>query len=239
MQFFDLHTHLLCGVDDGAKTPDVMHEMLELAYGTGTRHICATPHYYPELFGSNSEKSARTFALLSEHAQRVHPDMRLSFANELGYHNAWRDAVESGSCKLLGGKYLLVDFPADLSFFEIRYAMNDMLCTGIPVVLAHVERYAALYGEYDTINDWCRRGALLQMNASAFSPKRSLRHKSHVKRLISKCFISTVASDGHSLEGRLPVLSLAAERIAKKYGYDRAEFWLSLAPSRLLEGKKL
>jgi protein-tyrosine phosphatase len=239
MFYTDIHCHLISGVDDGAKTPDVMYEMLALAYRSGTRNLCATPHYYPDLFGGSGERSVRAFEALAEYAKGRYPDMKLFYANEMGYHTSWRKAVESGACKLLGGKYLFVDFPADLSFFEISYAMDDMLCTGIPVVLAHVERYLSLRGEYDKINDWCRRGAHLQMNASAFHPKRSFGHRMHVKKLIAKCPITAVASDGHNLTSRPPMLSHTEERIAKKYGAERAELWLSYGPLSLLEGKAL
>lgn len=239
MLYTDIHCHLISGVDDGAKTPAVMYEMLTLAYHTGTRNICATPHYYPDLFGGSGEKSARTFEMLKEYAREKYPDLNLFYANEMGYHTSWRKAVESGACKLMGGKYLFVDFPADLSLFEICYAMDDMLCMGMPVVLAHVERYLALRGEYDKINDWCRRGAYLQMNASAFCSGRSFAHRMHVKKLIAKCSITAVASDGHNLSYRPPVLSHAEERITKKYGAERAELWLSRGPMCLLEGKSL
>ena len=239
MFYTDIHCHMLSGVDDGAKTPDVMYEMLTLAYRTGTRNICVTPHYYPDLFGGSGERSARAFEALKGYAAEKYPDMRLFYANEVGYHTSWRRSLESGTCKLMGDKYLFVDFPADLSLFEISYAMDDMLCTGIPVVLAHVERYMALRGEYDKINDWCRRGTLLQMNASAFSPERSFRYKMHVKKLITKCPIAAVASDGHNLHSRPPMLSHAEERITKKYGAERAELWLSRGPLCLLEGKSL
>ena len=239
MFYTDIHCHLISGVDDGAKTPDVMYEMLGLAYHAGTRNICATPHYFPDLFGGSGEKSVRAFEALQKYAGDRFPDMKLFYANELGYHTSWRTAVESGACKLMGNKYLFVDFPADLSLFEISYAMDDMLCTGVPIVLAHVERYIALRGEYDKINDWCRRGAVLQVNASAFSPNRPLRYRNHVKKLITKCPITAVASDGHNLTSRPPLLYRTEERIVKKYGYEQAEYWLFHAPLRLLEGKSL
>ena len=236
MYYTDIHSHILSGVDDGAKTPDIMCKMLMLAYRSGTRNICTTPHYYPDLFGGDGAKSMRMFETLKEYAQKQCPDMRLFFANEMGYHTAWRETVEAGHCKLMGGKYLFVDFPADLSLFELNYAMNDMLCTGTPVVLAHVERYLALRGEYDTIKDWCRRGAFLQLNASAFSSHRSFHHKIHVKKLIAKCPITAVASDGHNLSSRPPILEYTEERIAKKYGREQAELWLFKSPLSLLEG---
>lgn len=239
MLYTDIHCHLLSGVDDGAKTPEIMYRMLDAAYLSGTRHICATPHCHPELFGDKSERTAQTFALLQAYAQEKYPDMTISLGNELGYHIAWRDTLKNGSCKLLGGRYLLVDFPAELSLFDMSYAMEDMIGSGISLILAHVERYEALYGKYDVINDWCRRGVLLQMNVSAFSPKRPRRQRRHVRRLIRKCPITIVASDAHNVETRPPVLSRAESRIRKKYGKERAEYWLSSAPSRILRGEKL
>ena len=41
--FFDMHSHMLCGVDDGAKNPEEMLAMLEMAYADGVRALCLTP----------------------------------------------------------------------------------------------------------------------------------------------------------------------------------------------------
>ncbi len=239
MTYADIHCHILSGVDDGAKTPDIMYRMLDTAYADGVRALCATPHFYPEIFGDNAEKSQRTFQLLRAYAEKKYPDMTLSLGNELGYHLSWRAAVLSGACRLIGDRYLLVDFPADRSYYELCYAMNDLISVGIPIILAHTERYLALYNEYDQILDWCHRGVLLQINASAFFKKRPLKHRLHVKRLISRCPIAMIASDGHNMGSRLPVLSHVAEYVTKKYGEDRASFWLWGAPNRILQGKKL
>ena len=50
IRFFDLHTHLLCGVDDGARSPEEMYAMLDMAYEDGTRAMCLTPHFSPYFF---------------------------------------------------------------------------------------------------------------------------------------------------------------------------------------------
>ena len=43
--FYDIHTHILPGVDDGSKSPEESREMLQMAYDQGVRHIVATPHF--------------------------------------------------------------------------------------------------------------------------------------------------------------------------------------------------
>jgi N-acetylglucosamine-6-phosphate deacetylase len=42
--FVDIHSHVLYGLDDGAKTRDESVEMLRVAEESGTAHIVATPH---------------------------------------------------------------------------------------------------------------------------------------------------------------------------------------------------
>ena len=41
----DLHTHILPGIDDGAKDTGTSLEMLNIARGDGTGQIVLTPHY--------------------------------------------------------------------------------------------------------------------------------------------------------------------------------------------------
>ncbi|MGL5153084.1 MAG: CpsB/CapC family capsule biosynthesis tyrosine phosphatase, partial [Clostridium sp.] len=41
----DLHSHILWGIDDGAKDREMTLQMLRQAEKSGTRTIVATPHY--------------------------------------------------------------------------------------------------------------------------------------------------------------------------------------------------
>ena len=43
--YIDIHTHILPGVDDGAKDIDMTSKMLQIAYEQGVRSIIATPHF--------------------------------------------------------------------------------------------------------------------------------------------------------------------------------------------------
>ena len=44
MGFTDIHSHILYGIDDGAKTLEESLAMLRLAAEAGTTDIVATPH---------------------------------------------------------------------------------------------------------------------------------------------------------------------------------------------------
>jgi tyrosine-protein phosphatase YwqE len=43
-EMVDLHTHILPGIDDGAKNWEIAVEMVRMAAADGIRHMVATPH---------------------------------------------------------------------------------------------------------------------------------------------------------------------------------------------------
>lgn len=53
MNFVDIHTHILPGVDDGAQSLEDTLVMLRIAYDSGTRRMVATPHMFLDLFNNN------------------------------------------------------------------------------------------------------------------------------------------------------------------------------------------
>jgi protein-tyrosine phosphatase len=64
----DIHSHILPGVDDGARTMEESVEMLKLAAASGTTDLVATPHANPR-FPFNGQRIARVFEELSLRAE--------------------------------------------------------------------------------------------------------------------------------------------------------------------------
>lgn len=239
MFYTDIHSHMLCGIDDGAKDEAVMHAMLDMAYKSGTRTLCLTPHFQPRFYGNNIAASKAVFERLCAYAEDRYPDMQLSLANELGYYTDCLSAVTQGDCRLLGGRYLLMDFLPGTPLFTIRYAMEETLSAGHNVILAHVERYESLIGEEDLLSEWERRGARFQVNASSFSKKTGGKEKRRIKKLMSRALIHAVASDAHDPIARPPMLSEAEEVITARFGDDVARLLLDEFPSRIVSGKRI
>jgi len=96
-QFFDLHSHMLCGVDDGAKNVEDMFSMLEMAYEDGIRAICLTPHYSPYMFGDNVTERERSYAVLREYVAEKHPICNCFWETSLaiikGVRRPWKQDV--------------------------------------------------------------------------------------------------------------------------------------------------
>lgn len=214
--FFDLHTHMLCGVDDGARDEAEMYAMLEMAYADGTRALCLTPHYSPYLFGDTYEQSEEAFALLEQYVAKHHPDMYLYLGHELGYHGSCIEALNAGYCRsIAGSRYILVDFPENVGFFEIQKAMNHLQQTGYHPILAHTERYRSLYGKLGWIEEFVESGGKVQINAASIAGAGGMGAKSQCKKLLARELAHIISSDGHNLTTRLPKMSVCMDYLKK------------------------
>ena len=66
---FDLHTHILYGVDDGAHTMRESLALLEEASEQGVTDIVLTPHYRKGMFAYPTEDILKHFLLLKKAAR--------------------------------------------------------------------------------------------------------------------------------------------------------------------------
>ena len=215
-RFFDLHSHMLCGVDDGAKTADEMYAMLEAAYQDGVRALCLTPHYSPYHFGNTFDKSKQSFALLQAYVAEHHPDMKLFLGNELGYHHSALDALDAGTCRTINkSRYVLMDFPESVVFFELQSAVERLQRAGYIVILAHTERYRCLFHERRWIEEFVDNGGIVQVNASSGVGAWGKGAEKQWKKLLKKGLVHIISSDGHNLTKRSPVLSVCMPYLQK------------------------
>lgn len=214
--FFDLHSHMLCGVDDGAQTPEEMYAMLEMAYEDGTRALCLTPHYSPFHFGDTSQKALESFELLQAYVQKNHPDMRLYLGHELGYHSSCLESLKSGRCRTIAGsRYVLVDFPETVSFFEIEKAMDMLQASGYIPILAHTERYRCLFGKLSWLNYYVDCGGIVQVNASSITGDWGWQVKKQWKKLFRAELVQLISTDAHNLTTRPPKMSACMKYLKK------------------------
>lgn len=221
IRFFDLHSHMLCGVDDGASDQTQMFEMLEVSYNDGVRAICLTPHFTPYLYGDTFESSEKSFALLKEYAQQSHPDMQLFLGHELGYHSGCLDALHSGRCRsLAGSRYVLMDFPADVDFFEIDNAIDILLRDGYIPVLAHTERYISLHKRISWIETFVDQGGVIQINASSVRGDWGTNVQRQWIKLLRDGLVHVISSDAHDLSERPPLMSVCMGYLEKNYGKE-------------------
>ena len=70
-EFFDMHCHLLYGVDDGPKEMETSLQLLRQEYDDGVRTIYLTPHYRKKMFECPADVIQAHFDALQEKAKQL------------------------------------------------------------------------------------------------------------------------------------------------------------------------
>ena len=234
--YIDIHCHMLSGVDDGAKDDGEMFRMLDIAYSSGTRVICLTPHFNPRYYGNNSEASAESFERLRAYASEKYPDLTLMLGNELNYFLGADEYIVSGDCRTIdGSRNILVDFlNFNISFFEIRAALYQLKSQGFVPIFAHAERYDCIKPPFFTLNELKDAGMYIHINANSVTGEWGRKLQKKALKIIKTGFADAVASDAHDTSIRSPRLDLADAALTKHFGSDIADKLLKQGPKRLL-----
>ena len=73
----DIHSHILFGVDDGAKTIEDSLALIEEMYNQGVKIFILTPHRRKNMFEESSEKIEEHFNILKEAVKNRYKDVEL------------------------------------------------------------------------------------------------------------------------------------------------------------------
>ena len=222
MIFADIHNHSLCGVDDGARSEELMYRMVHAAYADGTRLLCLTPHFHPVFFGDNRTSSLESFRKLQDYVTQNLPDLKLYLGNELRHGPNCDNWMREGFCRPLGNTSLvLVDFASDVGQNLIVRGLSQLLSMGYCPVLAHAERYPNLSAK--TVQDFIRNGIQIQINAGSLTGSFGWSTRRRARRLLRCRLVSLVASDAHDLKYRPPLLSKGYHLTVKLTDKDYAD----------------
>lgn len=226
----DLHSHILAGVDDGAKTDEQMFDLMRLEYDCGVRHLCFTPHYNPALFEPRPQKIAESFEKAKAFVGENFPDMSVYLGNEVFMRPDTTERLRDGSCKPLGGtKTVLTEFSPAASYDDIRMYAVKLLSAGYTPLIAHIERYER-FSSLDDIFELKSLGAKLQINTEALTGP----HKRLIAKLIELGAIDAVADDRHSFRRGEPNLKENYAYISQKFGKRAADALFIRRPLNIL-----
>lgn len=228
-RFVDIHSHILPGIDDGAKTWEDSLKMLRTASDEGIGTIIATPHYglYNQDYDINH---ART--LVDEINQRAIAsgiDIKVLLGNELYYiPGIVSSVVQGAAATMAGSKYVLIEFSEGIDPSDAEEAVREFTSTGYIPIIAHVERYTNLFDRSLSIITQLKNcGALLQVNTNSITGRgrQSIFHKKDNRNrlsidLLTSGMVDFVATDAHNTAGRAPHILTAVEKMLDLVGVD-------------------
>ncbi len=230
--FYDLHTHALSGIDDGAKDVSVALQMLRQSHAQGVAMTALTPHCTLHREGSLERfllRRQKAYQALLDAAEEdcsgELPHLLLG-AEIYADHDLSREANIERLC-LEGTDLLLMEFAfGDKTpwLSECVYALNRK---GITPMIAHVDRYPQreqIFADLEGLS------VIYQLNTSCFL---SLTGRMIFKRILRHGGTFVVSSDMHNLTDRVCDMEKAYAVCKRKYAKE-ADEWFCTNAERLL-----
>jgi protein-tyrosine phosphatase len=234
--FVDIHSHVLYGMDDGAKTRDDSLRMLEMAAASGTTDIVATPHANSRYRYNPSVIDAQIADLnASVEGIRVHRgcDFHLQADNI-------QDAVVNPQKYTINGHgYLMVEFPDILMFRDVDAILGHLLGAGLSPVITHPERNTYLRARINDLARWVENGCYLQVTAGSVTGRFGKAAQRSSEQLLGRGLVHVIASDAHDCEHRPPTLASAYDALARAYGAGTVTPLFVDNPRAVIEGETI
>lgn len=212
---YDLHSHILPGIDDGSASCEESAEMLIRMKEQGIVGVAATPHYYSresvEHFLNRREQARIQLETYIREKNINAPD--ICFGAEVAYRSGISHEERLRDLCYGNSNYLLLELPfarwGENVFKDLEIIRNVY---GIIPVIAHVERYLG-YQDRKTKNRLYDMNLYLQMNAECYLDAGTRRL---AKKLVRNGLVQVLGSDAHNVNRRPPNLGMAAEEMCRK-----------------------
>jgi protein-tyrosine phosphatase len=232
--FVDLHSHVLFGLDDGARDAVTSVAMLDGLTAMGITEQCVTPHQRSGLYLPSRDRIEAAFTAVEALRKPGHPTLRL------GAENMWDDVfigrmATSEIPGYRGSSAFLVEIPPHLMPPGMIEHLFKLRIKGLVPVLAHPERYHALWDD-DELARSLRRMCAFVVDLGAVGGFHGRRETKAARHLIESGLACGIATDAHE-PGDLQQAAAGVSWIEKKLGHATVVRLFDHAPRMILAGE--
>ena len=222
---YDLHAHILPGIDDG---PETMKEAVALAQAAaehGTRVMVCTSHRKDVTENASVPFIRRLMADLEEEIEKNGLDIRLLMGMENNLDlDLPREVSEGRALPLNGSRYIMVELPLLGHPNYVEDVLFQLQLQGLTPVLAHTERIELLQRDHDLLERLVNRGMLSQITAGSIVGEFGGKIERTTHTFLRRGLAHIISSDAHFSRGhRSPPLRPGVDAAKGIVGEERAQ----------------
>ncbi|WGH76967.1 histidinol phosphatase [Tenacibaculum tangerinum] len=196
--FVDIHSHLLPGIDDGAKNIEDSVSLISKMYSYGIKNFVTTPHVLGDVYPNSSETiKSKLSEVRKALDNKGFADISIRAAAEYMMDERFVERLEADDILVLKDKYILVE----MSYFNAPYNLYDILfeiqLKGYKPVLAHPERYNFYHHDFQNFYKLKKAGCLFQLNFLSLTEQYGKGVQKVSKKLLSEGMYDFVGTDAH------------------------------------------
>ena len=235
--FIDLHLHYVPGVDDGVRTVEEGIALCEGLRNAGFDTLIATPHIRTAMFENDKPGLEAAFEAFSNAAQDRADMPSLGVAAEHFFDDVFFERFEQQQCMLYpGGHAALVELPNMHLPASLEAGLFRMNVRGVTPVLAHPERYRALFRTTEPIAELVEQGLVAQLDLMALVGHYGRAPRRAAERMLDEDVYYLAATDTHRPQD-VSLVSKAIEVLRVRVGDAQLNKLLIEHPQRILEGR--
>ncbi|MEK7399075.1 MAG: CpsB/CapC family capsule biosynthesis tyrosine phosphatase [Candidatus Poribacteria bacterium] len=233
----DIHSHILPGVDDGAKSIQNSIDMLRNASKAGVRIIVATPHLLSGMFENGIPERLDLIKKLQNLADRNAIKIQI----KPGYECYISPKMIRLGEKLFewtinnNRKYMLLELPMQNMPLFVDNTLDSIKKMGITPIIAHPERYVNVIKDPKILIKFIEMGCVIQLNAGSILNYYGRTVRNTARTLLERNYIHVVASDMHSTSSFM--LSQALSAASALIGFDKASQMFDEIPYKIVMGE--
>ena len=234
MAYVDLHSHVLPCLDDGVRSLSESLELIAALRKLGFETICATPHQRADLFMPARSVIESAYAEVQRALGADAP------ALYLGAESFWDEVLAERLPRgeqptYTGGRAFLFEIPVGMWPMRLLETLFEARLRGTLPVMAHPERYGALWNQPARVEALARTAALV-VDLGALDGAHGENEKRAARQLVDEGWAHGAASDAHALADAARAAAGIAW-IRKRHGQARVDALLRDGPRQILDGE--
>lgn len=200
MDYVDIHSHLLPGIDDGAKNLEDTIALLTKMDSFGIQNFITTPHVLGDIWKNSSDMILdKLDMVLEELEKRDLSYIKIDAAAEYMLDEQFMKLLHARDLLTLKVDSLLVE----MSFMSAPFNLFDMLfdiqLAGYKPILAHPERYGFYHDNFEMYHKLKSAGCRFQLNLLSLTGHYGKSVQKVAEKLLHEGMIDLTGTDTHNL----------------------------------------
>lgn len=195
--YVDIHSHLIPGIDDGAKTFEDTLRLTKALEGFGVSQFITTPHVFEHYWDNSNEKIKIYEEITSTNLKNNQVLIPFRAAAEYMIDEHFITLFQSEALLTLKDNYVLVEISYVNAPIQLYTILFDLQVAGYIPVLAHPERYVFFHNNFDEYHKLKNAGCLFQLNLLSVVGYYGDEITKIAEKLLQKKMYDFVGSDVH------------------------------------------
>jgi len=197
--FIDIHSHLIPGIDDGAKTCEESIKLITELEKIGFKQFITTPHIMHSVWNNTHQIIKEGEKELNNHLIENSNSKVVKASAEYMMDTYFLELLQKEKLLPLKDFYILVEMSYLNPPLQLLDIIFDIQVAGYKPILAHPERYLFYHNNVDAYHKLKKAGCLFQLNLLSVTGYYGENVAKTAQKLLSNNMIDFVGSDVHHL----------------------------------------